>query len=612
MQTLKRRIAELLVGEIDNSTKRGFWLISTLMRKHKYFLLLLLLFGVVIGLVEGAAIGMIAYSAVVVTGSDTTCPAAISKILSYTPLKVCENYDKYKIFLYLVYGSILVQVLKSLVVYASGFLGVILKTRIVYEVKKLVIAKMVTLDFYDSLKIPTGEKQLIIGNSLNISNFVIVINQIIVTLFVLMTYVAILVAMDWKLSLLSGVLIFFLLFIVSPLIKKIRQISFQVRKNSKYMHRKLIDYMFSIRLIKLFGKDKEIIDELDMVVRKEVGFLRSSAAYNLALDPLQETIVILSVGAMLLYSFFSAGESIEEFLPTTLAFVLVLHKCNTRVATINTIRASYAKAMAGIQYVTDFLDLESSVIHDGEEILPADWNEIRFDDVSFSYNNSISIINSVNFEIKRGETVAFVGGSGAGKSTLLDVLVGLLKPIEGKVKIGGISSNEAKKESWISQFSMVSQKELILDNTIKANLRFSNSDASDQDIRTACEVAQIHDFIMSLDKQYDSMMGETGSNVSGGQIQRIAIARAILKDSPILIFDEATSALDSITEKNMINALQAFSQKKTIIMIAHRLSTVVHADRIFVLDKGEIVDFGTHEELLKRQGVYRDLWMVNQ
>lgn len=605
---LKKVTYLLFLKSSGDSAKRGYGFVFELIKTHRWFLVVLLCFGLIVGFIEGAAIGLIAYSAIVVTGDSGACSELLQKIASYTSTSFCDNYDKYKIFLYLIYASIIIQLIKSIFVYCSGFLGTVLRTRVIYEVRHRVINKMIHLDYQDSSILSAGEKQLVISSSAKLASLVPVVNNVIVTMSVLLFYVAILVKMDWKLTIWAVILLLFLLLVAAPFIEKIRRISFQIRANSKIMLKKVIDYMFALRLIKLYGQNKEVMGELDHIIRKEVGYVRTSALYKVALDPTQETIVMLSVGAMLLFSFFSAGEKIDQFLPTTLAYVLVLHRCNNRVTTLNNIRSAFANAMSNVQYVTDFLYREPTIDRKGFKPIKDEWSKITVDNMSFSYSDSDSeVLSEISMKITRGTRIAIVGSSGAGKSTLVDVLVGLLLPTKGHVFIDDVSSHDALMSNWVAQFSMVSQNDLILNDTIKKNLQFANKSASDEDIVKACDIAQASEFIEELGG-YDALLGERGNKISGGQIQRIAFARAILKDAPVLILDEATSALDSITEKKIVNKLRELDSRKTIIAIAHRISTVVDSDVIYVVQDGRLLASGTHEELLKKNEFYLEMW----
>jgi ATP-binding cassette subfamily B protein len=234
--------------------------------------------------------------------------------------------------------------------------------------------------------------------------------------------------------------------------------------------------------------------------------------------------------------------------------------------------------------------------------------EIKFENVSFAYDPERPILKNVSFEVPAGKMVAIVGPSGAGKSTISRILFRFYEISRGKVLIDGQNIKDVTQASLRSAIGMVPQDTVLFNDTIEYNIRYGKPDASPAEVREAARLAQIHEFIVTLPQGYDALVGERGLKLSGGEKQRVAIARTILKSPPILMLDEATSALDSHTEKEIQDALERVAQNRTSLVIAHRLSTVVHADNIIVLDHGEIVEQGTHLELLAKGGVYASLW----
>ena len=234
--------------------------------------------------------------------------------------------------------------------------------------------------------------------------------------------------------------------------------------------------------------------------------------------------------------------------------------------------------------------------------------EIKFENVSFAYDPERQILKNVSFEVPAGKMVAIVGPSGAGKSTISRILFRFYELTGGRVSIDGQNISDVTQSSLRAAIGMVPQDTVLFNDTILYNIRYGRPEASDAEVREAARLAQIHDFIMTLPQGYDSLVGERGLKLSGGEKQRVAIARTILKAPPILMLDEATSALDSHTEKEIQDALERVARERTSLVIAHRLSTVVHADNIIVLDHGEIVEQGTHLELLARGGLYASLW----
>jgi ATP-binding cassette subfamily B protein len=234
--------------------------------------------------------------------------------------------------------------------------------------------------------------------------------------------------------------------------------------------------------------------------------------------------------------------------------------------------------------------------------------EIKFEHVTFAYDPERPILKDVSFEVPAGKMVAIVGPSGAGKSTISRILFRFYEVSGGRVLIDGQNISDVTQTSLRAAIGMVPQDTVLFNDTIEYNIRYGKPDASPAEVREAARLAQIDDFIMTLPLGYHSLVGERGLKLSGGEKQRVAIARTILKAPPILMLDEATSALDSHTEHEIQDALERVARERTSLVIAHRLSTVVHADNIIVLDQGRIVEQGTHPQLLAKGGLYASLW----
>ena len=241
-------------------------------------------------------------------------------------------------------------------------------------------------------------------------------------------------------------------------------------------------------------------------------------------------------------------------------------------------------------------------------LLKVDQGEIKFNDVSFTYHEGLQVFDHLNVTIQPKQQIGLVGFSGSGKSTFVNILLRLFEPQSGSIKIDGQNILDVTQDSLRENISMISQDPQLFHRSLMENIRYGRLDASDDEVIEAAKKAHAHEFILQTEKQYESLVGERGVKLSGGQRQRIAIARAILKDAPILILDEATSALDSVTEKKIQQGMENLMKGRTVVVIAHRLSTISHMDRILVFDQGEIIEDGSHQQLLSLDGHYAHLW----
>jgi ATP-binding cassette subfamily B protein len=241
-------------------------------------------------------------------------------------------------------------------------------------------------------------------------------------------------------------------------------------------------------------------------------------------------------------------------------------------------------------------------------ILNCTHGKIRFDKIKFHYKGTAPLFQNKSIEIKAGQKVGLVGYSGGGKSTFVNLILRLYDITDGAILIDGQDIRDVTQDSLRTSIALIPQDPSLFHRSLMENIRYGRIDATDEEVILAAKKAHAHEFIEKLSQSYDSLVGERGVKLSGGQRQRIAIARAILKNAPILILDEATSQLDSVTESSIQESLWELMQNKTTLVIAHRLSTLLHMDRIIVFDKGVIVEDGTHAELLTNNGLYRTLW----
>lgn len=365
----------------------------------------------------------------------------------------------------------------------------------------------------------------------------------------------------------------------------------------------LNENLSAIREVRAYNLEEREICRFSAACRKFFGLALKTVKYDKALSPMIEFV---SAFALCFALYVAVLKNIQ---PEIIASILTaLYMCYEPIKKLGGVSNTIRKAEASLDRLEYVLDSEDTVPETENPTLLSDVKgEICFNNVTFSYENEAAL-KSVNVTIAAGQAVALVGPSGAGKTTFANLVPRFYDAVEGTVTVDGLDVRNISKNNLRAQIALVSQESILFGDTIANNIRVGKADATLDEIKEAARMAHAHDFIEAFEDGYETMVGERGSRLSGGQRQRIAIARAFLKDAPIIVLDEPTSALDAESEHQIQAALESLSKGRTVIIIAHRFSTIQHADRIFVFDDGEIIAQGTHKELYPGNELYRSLY----
>jgi ATP-binding cassette, subfamily B, bacterial MsbA len=369
----------------------------------------------------------------------------------------------------------------------------------------------------------------------------------------------------------------------------------------------VMESLDGVRLIKIDNRETYEEARVAEVVDRRQRFIIKGANARAAAAPATETLTMIVVALVIAYAGFRAihGEAHLGQFVTFLAALLVVSQNLRQVANLQTVITEGLTAAGRLMAA---MDVKPEVVDAaGAKPLQLTDASIRFEDVSFAYDAAAPALSGVNLEVRRGETVALVGPSGGGKSTILSLIPRFYDVTSGRVSIDGVDVRDVSMASLRDHIALVTQEPFLFDDTLRANIAHARPEASDAEVEAAARAAAAHEFIVSLPKGYDTQVGEAGARLSGGQRQRIAIARAFLKDAPILLLDEATSALDTESEAKVQAALERLMAGRTTFLIAHRLSTVRAANRIYVIEGGKVVEVGDHASLAAQGGLYARL-----
>jgi len=410
--------------------------------------------------------------------------------------------------------------------------------------------------------------------------------------------------MNWKLAMIAFVLLPIAAYPIIKFGKLFRKLSIRTQEETAHVSNMLYETITGNRIVKAFSKEKYESNRFIRQIDKLFSVTIQEAKFRSIQHPLMEFIGGLAFAVIVWYG----GKDViaDKATPGTfLAFLTALIAAYDPIKGISRINSTIQQGLAAATRVFNILDIEPAITDKaGAQPLPPFTTSIEFNNLSFSYDGEETVLHDVNLTVQSGEALAIVGPSGGGKTTLTNLIPRFLDVQDGGIYIDGNDIRECTIASLRGQIAMVTQQTILFNDTVKSNIAYGDLEATDEQIFSAARAAHATSFIERLPDGFNTIIGEGGNRLSGGQRQRVSIARAILKNAPILILDEATSALDTESEREVQKALENLMKDKTTLVVAHRLSTIKNADRIIVVKDGRIVEEGTHDDLLTQHGEY--------
>jgi ABC-type multidrug transport system fused ATPase/permease subunit len=542
--------------------------------------------------------------------------AALKNNFYYFLQSQIENHGEQKVLLLLGVCLVFLTGLKCLTAWLANYFMVPIRTGVLRDLRANLYKKVVSLPIGFFTEERKGDVISRMTNDVNEveASIMSTLDMLFKDPIMILVYLITLITISWQLTLFVLVLLPIAGFLIGRIGRSLKRASTKGQEQNSEILTQIEETLGGLRVVKAFNAEKKLTDRFLLLINStRATFNRINRRYYLA-HPVSEFFgtaliaILLWFGGVLILGNHSSIDA-----ATFIYYLVIFYSIINPAKDLSKATYSIRRGVASLERIDKILNTQSNIKENSHPLPLTDFQSvISFENVSFSYHEDRPVLRNINLDIRKGQTIALVGQSGSGKTTMADLISRFYDPSEGCITIDGVDIRSAKTFDLRALMGNVNQEAILFNDTFYNNITFGVESATMEQVRQAARIANADDFIMATPDQYQTTIGDRGSRLSGGQRQRISIARAILKNPPILILDEATSALDTESEKLVQEALENLMKDRTTIVVAHRLSTIRNADLICVMHEGQIVERGTHNELLLLNGYYKHLIEMQQ
>jgi len=578
--------------------------------KHRLLMLTMFVANALSALCEGGTMAILALAVAVVVDVQETALSDLVKLMSDYGDALIGGLGRGGLFLVLVVVAIVTQIAKSALGYAGKYVALKLQYAVSQELQEFATKQAMEFSYAEIGRHPAGMLAGIISQTARVVGLVGLINTMTLSLLMMLIYLGLMVILSIPLMLAALGIIVVLSVAMSRIISHLRELGRALTAASLQTSQMEYEFLQAPRLLRVFNATDYAQQVINSARRKMIQAAKETGITSAIVDPIVEILTIGAAGIFLIAGYFLAGEAAINLIPKMMVFLLMLNRMMPHARSLNQVRMAVAGTMATVEVLGQFFRTDDkSFSRVGGRRFSHLQSGVYFENVSFRYPEAVEdAVSNISFVIPKGQTVALVGSSGAGKSTIADLFLGLQEPTTGRILIDHQDLKELNVGSWLESVGTVDQEVLLLNTSIWNNIAFARPHCSQEEIVQAARLAQADGFISALPDGYNTVIGDRGYRLSGGQQQRLALARALVESPAVLLLDEATSALDTESERAIQKTIEAQQGTHTILVVAHRLSTIQKADRIIVLEHGRLVEQGTFDDLLEANGRFFHYW----